>query len=90
MDIEPVTYNVIEVNNVINNINNISISHHDKTKVQNFPITLNISYYNYHTYVKGWVIIKKHNNGHNCHTQVKARVIIKPKDKNTVVIDITY
>jgi hypothetical protein len=42
---------------VINNINNISISHHDKSKVQNFPITLNISYYNY-TYVKGWVIIK--------------------------------
>jgi hypothetical protein len=40
------------------NINNISISRHDKTKVQNFPITLNISYYNNHTYLKGWVIIK--------------------------------
>jgi hypothetical protein len=26
----------------------------------------------------------------NCSTQVKGRVIIKPKDKNTVVINITY
>jgi hypothetical protein len=36
------------------NLNNISISRPDKTKVQNFSITLTVSYYNYHTYVKGW------------------------------------
>jgi hypothetical protein len=53
-----------------------------------------ITYYklkNCRTYVKGWVIIKiKHSNGHNCCIQVKGKVIIKPKDKKTVVVDITY
>jgi hypothetical protein len=33
---------------------------------------------------------KKHSNGQNFSTQVKGKVIIKPKDKSTVVIDITY